>query len=271
MTITDDSRKRFEELYQTVLDASLYAKDMQKGVERNYKEDGSVLTRCDLEISKMITDTVSRLFPEADIISEEEVTATGGNAPMTFILDPIDGTDVFSQGLASFAVSLGILDEDRMPVGAMIAAPRFGIAEEAMNVHLLPGEDLFLNGRKVGQKKESGPGLRQVAFTSHDIGGFDLTRFKGKTRTFGSTIIHLLLPALLEEFDGTVSQPCYVWDLAASHAVLLKQGMDICNEDGTRLEYTDEFLYGRKKCPMCTYAGRRDKIQEMLEVMGRRR
>lgn len=269
MTITDDCRNKLEILYQSVLEAAAYAKCMQKSVTRDYKEDGSVLTECDLEISKRIIQKVKELFPTANIISEEEITKTDKNAPLTFVLDPIDGTDVFSQGLASFAISLAILDENRTPVGALISAPRFGIAEDELNIHLFPGEDLLLNGRKVEKKETKSSELRQIAFTSHDLKSYDLSRFYGKTRTFGSTIIHLLLPALLEQFDGTISQPCYVWDLASSHAVLLKQGMNIYNSDGTELQYTDDFLFERKKCPMCTYAGKKEKVQQMLHEIRR--
>ncbi|HAF85345.1 MAG TPA: inositol monophosphatase, partial [Sphaerochaeta sp.] len=110
--------KKLDILAKAVEDAGLYAKERQREIHRAYKTDGSVITETDLSISKRILSVVSSLFPEANIISEETLTTFSLEAPYTFVLDPIDGTDVYSQGLPSWAVALGVLDKDRKPVGA---------------------------------------------------------------------------------------------------------------------------------------------------------
>lgn len=116
--------KRLDKLANAVEEAGLYAKKQQSKIHRSYKSDGSVITNTDLAISERILSVVSSLFPEANIISEETLTPFDREAPYTFVLDPIDGTDVYSQGMPSWAVALGILDKKRKPVGAYISAPR---------------------------------------------------------------------------------------------------------------------------------------------------
>ena len=122
--------KKLDILENAIRDAGAYAKQMQSKVHRSYKADGSVLTEVDLEISHRILSLLQNLFPDCGIISEEETTERKEDAEYTFVLDPIDGTDVYSQGLPTFAIGLGILDKERRPVGAMISAPRFGIGKD---------------------------------------------------------------------------------------------------------------------------------------------
>ena len=85
--------KKLDILEEAIREAGKYAKEMQASVHRSYKEDGSVLTEVDLEISHRILSLIQSLFPECGIISEEEYTERKDNAEYTFVLDPIDGTD----------------------------------------------------------------------------------------------------------------------------------------------------------------------------------
>lgn len=236
-------------LFQKLRELGEYARKMQKNVKRNFKEDGSVLTEVDLFISHQVIECVKSLFPQANIISEEEMTDFDRNAELTFVLDPIDGTDMYSQGLASWAISLGILNKERKSVGAFIIAPRYGIGEEKMELSLIPGDRLYINGAEVFKKKKN-ENLSQIMFTSHDIRKYDFSSFDGKIRTIGSSILHNLFPAILEEIAASVTQACYCWDIASSHAVLNYFGYSLVYYDRSRVEYTDEFLIEMKKAKM---------------------
>lgn len=241
------NRTSFEELEHEIVEAGRFARNMQRNIRRFFKEDGSVLTETDLAISSRIVSSVHRLFSGANIISEEEKTPFDSNAPFTFVLDPIDGTDVYSQGLPSYAVALGILDRDRNPVGAIIHAPRFGLGQEELLASLFPGGEVLIDGQPaaMADKKDE---IRQIMITSHEIGKYDFSGFHGKARSLGSTILHILLPALMGDVQGALLQRCYVWDIAASHAIIKALGMDISYLDGSALEYTDGMLLERKKC-----------------------
>ena len=78
------------------------ALDAQRGtVERSYKQDGSVLTEIDRRVEDYLFGEISRLYPDANVVTEETARSFDPDRPYTFAVDPIDGTDVFSQGSCS--------------------------------------------------------------------------------------------------------------------------------------------------------------------------
>ncbi len=259
-------REKLDILANAVEDAGLYAKEQQREIHRSYKSDGSVITETDLSISKRILSVVSSLFPEANIISEETLTSFDPEAPYTFVLDPIDGTDVYSQGLPSWAVALGILDKSRKPVGAYIAAPRWGIGEDSLFVRLDPGSELRINGESwtvSGDKNRP----TQITMGSSGQNLMDFSYFHGKIRIFGSSILHMLAPVIYSHIQGCVNQSCYVWDIAASHAVLLACGMDIQYVDGSPFIYDDRFVLERKAFSPSFYAGTEACRTELARIL----
>ncbi len=248
--------EKLDLLEREIIKAGLFAKENQKKVHRSFKEDGSVLTETDTEISHRIITSISSLFPSSQVISEEENTEMKTDPEFYFVLDPIDGTDVYSQGLPSFAVSLGILDSSYNPVGAMIFAPRFGLAEESLFVRLDPGGTVRLNGKEIkkediGDKDE----ICQICVGSKGPKKYSFTSYKGKTRIFGSTILHLLLPSVTATFQGALIEPCFVWDIASSHAVMKYFGMDIEYYDGDEFNYTPDFVNEKKPFSKTAVAG----------------
>lgn len=257
---------RFAQLEETIRQCAAFARDNQRRIHRFYKSDGSVLTETDLEISARVGQRIAQLFPHDTFICEETPIVRRDESEYIFVLDPIDGTDVYSQGLPSYAVALGILGRDRRPVGAIIAAPRFGIGREDLFISLCPGGALYVDGEVFSASPDKDR-VSQVTMGSTDQARVDFSHFNGKVRTFGSSIIHLVSPVVFSSMQGCVNQPCYVWDIAASHAVLLSQGMDIRYCDGSAFEYTDDFLYEKRKYRMDIYAGTPKGIQEMMTTL----
>lgn len=244
-----------------IREAGAFAVANQKGISIKTKADGSPVTVVDITISDMIIDTITELLPSCNIISEESLTEFKKDAPYSFILDPIDGTDVFSQGLPSFAIALGILDSNRVPVGAMIYAPRFGVGENELFLRLDPGLELLLNGLRV--KTEQKDDVEQITMSSKGQRLIDFTDYNGKVRTFGSTIIHMIAPIVFKNISGCVNAPCYVWDFAASHAVLKSQGYDVKYWNLEPVEYTDELLIERKRLKGFILAGTEKGIEKL--------
>ncbi len=258
---------RLDILASAVREAGRYAAAAQSRVHRSFKDDGSVLTEADTAISHRITRTIRELFPEAAVISEEEETENRSR-DWIFILDPIDGTDVYSQGLPSFAVSLGILDSDLVPRGAIIAAPRFGLASEELFIRLDPGSRALMDGEMIAACTGKDT-ITEVTMGSKGPLELDFSSYRGKIRIFGSTILHILAPAVYPSIEGTVVQKCFAWDIASSHAVLRSQGMDLEREDGTPFRYTERFVFGKEKLDSVLYGGTergRRLLRSMLPV-----
>lgn len=247
----------FDELAAEVRKAGQYAKQQQKRIHRMIKPDGSILTESDLAVTDSIIGAIKRIFISDYNIVTEEIDIKGFNpkARYTFVLDPIDGTDSYSQGFPAWCIALGILDSARRPVGAMICAPRFGIGEEELFVRTDPGSDEIMIGSKHFQPYDGKDDIRELMIGSNTFREADISSYQGKIRSYGSSIIHMLAPAIYSNIGGGVNPTCYVWDIAASHAVLLKAGMDVCYADGSPFSYTDRILLERQKYDMPLLVG----------------
>ncbi len=263
-TIDLDSGK-LDLLSKKIVEMGDWAADMQKDLHIRYKEDDSPVTQVDLGISHEIIKTIRELFPECGIITEEEEVEKSSNPPFVFVLDPIDGTDMYSQGLPSFCVALGILDSAFAPVGAVIYAPRFGRAtREGMLIRLNPGGRPTINGEelKITGDKDS---IWQITASSTLLRFVDFTSYKGKIRMFGSQILQILAPALFMHIAVSVNEPCYIWDYAAAHAVIRSLGMDLYTPDMKNFTYSGSFI-DRKRESVITYGGRKDIVERLREI-----
>jgi myo-inositol-1(or 4)-monophosphatase len=260
-------KDKLDILYAEVLSCAKYAVEMQSCITRSYKADGSVLTKTDLEISSRIITKVKYLFPSCNIISEEEQTPYDCTAPYTFVLDPIDGTDVYSNGFPSFALALGILDNKRIPVGCMIVAPRFGRAKESLEIRLDPCGKLLIDNEIIKELDADKDVVKQITISSKSQKKINFDNYKGKVRTFGSTIIHIVCPVVFPFIQGCINQRAFIWDICASHAVLNHLGMSIVYKDGTPLTYTDKIIIDRDVCDMTLYCGTEKGIKDMMRAL----
>jgi len=260
------SKYKLDELFKEVISCAKYAKDIQKEVIRHYKTDGSVLTKADTEISNRIISKVNTLFPNCNIVSEEDDTPFDYNAPFTFVLDPIDGTDIYSQGLPSFAISLGIINKERKAVGAMILAPRFGIAKEELRVRLDPMSELLIDNLPFSNI-ENKDIPKQITISSKLNRKINNDNFHGKFRTFGSSILQILAPAIYSNIEGCINQRAYVWDIASSHAVLNYLNMKMVYPNKEEVIYDDDLLINRKLTKDIFYCGSDKCIDTLLKQL----
>ncbi|HLW22708.1 MAG TPA: inositol monophosphatase family protein [Sphaerochaetaceae bacterium] len=253
----------YDEREQLIIDMGAYACKAQGDIFRDYKDDGSVLTATDTYINERVARGIAQLFPEADIVTEESLQPFSGEAPVTFILDPIDGTDVYSQGLPGWCISLGILNENRTCVGAMVYAPRWGLSsEEGLFLRQDPGKDLLLNGKPF-KPRLTHTKLEQLAMASHAPRHISIKKFDGKIRCYGSNILHMISPLIHPHIQGAISVPCFVWDIAGAHALLELQGMVVQYGDGSPFIYTDKLLREREPFEGIVLSGTKEAVETM--------
>lgn len=87
-----------------------------------------LVTAADLEAEKMMTRALNIAFPSALVVGEEaasndpSMVAKIDDAPLCFILDPVDGTWHFANGLAMFGVILSVTQYGK-PVFGLIYDP----------------------------------------------------------------------------------------------------------------------------------------------------
>lgn len=261
-----DARKKFFLLCSAIRQCGEAARANQSMIHRSLKYDGSILTETDLAVSDVIVRTLRSLYPDCNVVTEEtDLKSFSDDARYTFILDPIDGTDAYSQGLPAWAVALGILDRERKVCGAIIYAPRFGVGTQDLFICSLPDEDgVYLNG-KPHQAPQHYDIPRQMIVSSNILNHVDMGCYDGKIRAFGSSIIHIICPAFISNLDCTINTYCFVWDIASAHAIVRKSGLEMCYLDGSPIVYDDRLLIERKEIKMPVIIGSKACVRWMQD------
>lgn len=105
--------------------------------------DSDVVTIADKESEKLIVSMIREKFPEHGIITEESEPINEERV-WRWVIDPLDGTTNYSQGLPTFSVSIA-LEHNGEAVLGVVFAPYLGEL-----FHAIKGEGAFLNGRRIG-------------------------------------------------------------------------------------------------------------------------
>src|SRR3569832_1029621 len=83
--------------------------------------NSNAVSDSDRDVETMLRSRLRSTYPDHAIIGEE-MTVTARSAPYTWVIDPVDGTTNFLNGLPLFAVSIGLLHKGRPLVGAIWCA-----------------------------------------------------------------------------------------------------------------------------------------------------
>jgi myo-inositol-1(or 4)-monophosphatase len=130
-------------------EASLIANEKFGKVTGVTKEgdNNQVLTEADIAIGKLIIQKIKKTFPDYNVIDEEAGVIDNGSA-FTWVVDPIDGTSNFANGVPAYGVMIGLL-QDATPIAGGIALPYYDeiyVAEK--------GKGAYCNEAKIAVTKE---------------------------------------------------------------------------------------------------------------------
>lgn len=110
-------------------------------------DNNQVLTETDIAIGKKLIVKITQAFPEHNII-DEEAGVIDNDSKYTWVIDPIDGTSNFANGVPTYGIMLGLLEND-IPIAGGIALPEFSEIYTAEK-----GEGAFCNGEKIEVSSE---------------------------------------------------------------------------------------------------------------------
>ena len=95
---------------------ALVVERFRSDVEVSLKGRANVVTDADLASEQLILDYVGQEYPDFGILSEESAPVAG-SSPYTWVVDPIDGTRNFAEGIPHFCVVVAIADGDQVVAG----------------------------------------------------------------------------------------------------------------------------------------------------------
>ena len=117
---------------ESILKAGKLAlKWFKKDPEQWKKNDGSLVSKADIEINDLLNKLLKNKNPEFGWLSEEnEDDKSRLNKKITFVVDPLDGTKAFLEGKKEFSISIAIV-KNGLPISGIVFSPSTGEIFEA--------------------------------------------------------------------------------------------------------------------------------------------
>ena len=181
----------------------------------------------DVQSQKLITDMILARFPDHAILGEEGGD-TGGDGPIEWIVDPIDGTVNYFFGIPHFCVSIAARERDtkKLLIGVIFDP----MQKETFSVKA--GGTTLLNGKpvKCSSRAEMREAVVTVGFSkSKEALDLGFERYKRiayevrKTRMLGSAALAMAYIAC-GRLDAYVEEQISLWDIAAGQLMIEEGG-----------------------------------------------
>jgi myo-inositol-1(or 4)-monophosphatase len=181
-----------------------------------FKPDRTLLTEADLAANAFISKEIRAAFPEDHILSEEADTGFPADGRPTWIVDPLDGTTNFEQGLHHWGASIARAVDGRVQAAAL----SFPLLNESYSA--FAGAGARLNGERL-HVPPSGSHLVSFFLCDSRVNRKYTSRIRYKTRILGSAAYNFCALAKGSGVIGFESIP-KIWDIAASWLVLKEAG-----------------------------------------------
>jgi histidinol-phosphatase len=196
--------------------------------EVRQKPDLSPVTQADLEVETALRDMISARFPEDAVTGEEHGEGAGDRV---WIIDPIDGTKNFADGVPIWATLLALQVDGRSVLG-MASAPALGERYEATS-----GGGARWNGRELRASRRSLEDAFMV-FSSVDdwIDGPRAPAFhhllsgSRRSRGFGDFWGHMLVARGAADF--MLEPALRIWDWASVTVIVEEAGGRVTTFEG---------------------------------------
>ena len=107
------------------------------------KGPANLVTQADVEAEEAIVRLIAGRFPSHAFLREEGGSDTDPTTGPVWIIDPLDGTNNYAQGIPHFAVSIAFADAGRVKTG-VVCDP---IRSELFTA--IEGQGAFLNGQPI--------------------------------------------------------------------------------------------------------------------------
>ena len=217
---------------------------LERGFGVKTKADRSLVTEADQAIERRARELLDRWFPDHGVIGEE-YPATRPESPFQWIIDPIDGTEEFVNGIPTFGAMLALHHRGEPLVGV--------IDHAALDLRVDAGVGLgaFRNGQRIRlptAAADQHPDQVRLALSARinftrqidESPLFEtLTRLYPNHRIYRAAYAHTA--AITGAVDAMVDMHNHVWDLAPSRVLIEEAGgvwevvRDFAAADGGRL------------------------------------
>jgi myo-inositol-1(or 4)-monophosphatase len=211
--------------------------DSYERIERiDYKSKRDVVTNADYASERLVIDAIRDRFPDDAILAEESgehaamVKRDGSRSGRTWVIDPLDGTVNYANGIPYYCVSIGLVVDARPAVGVVLDPARGDCYAAAAD------GPATLNGEPITASEKEALSDYVVSLAVIGRGGLSRERRIAPLirihRRMGSAALSLAYVAN-GRFDAFIQNGgLSLWDVAASGLIAERAGAVVTSVDG---------------------------------------
>ena len=225
------------------------------------KGPGDFVSSADKRTEKIIIEELQKAHPEYGILTEEAGIINKTNISNRWIIDPIDGTTNFINGVPQFAISIGYEEESEIKCGVIFnpITNEMFFAEKGSGAYLNNSRIRVSNKKKIKDALLVTGGPKFVSKIKDKIFSeyIKMSNHVTSVRKFGSAALDMAFVAS-GRFDGFWQRELNYWDIAA--------GIIILKEAGGFVEFFDKDPgFPLKRNILASNANIHDELRELIK------
>tara|TARA_X000001036_G_scaffold207935_1_gene195528 strand:- start:163 stop:966 length:804 start_codon:yes stop_codon:yes gene_type:complete len=192
------------------------------------KGPGDFVSSADKRTEKIIIEELQKAHSDYGIITEESGNINTSNKNNRWIIDPIDGTTNFLNGIPQFAISIGYEEENEIKCGVIFDPIKNEMfcAEKGNGAYLNNSRIRVSNKKRLKDALLVTGGPRQSSKIKKEIFSEFIKvsdSILSPVRKFGSAALDMAYVAC-GRFDGYWQRELSYWDVAAGVIILKEAG-----------------------------------------------
>ena len=196
------------------------------------------VTTADNAADKYLRETLTKAYPGYGWLSEETVdSAERLQNSRAWVVDPLDGTKEFIEGVDHFVVSVGLVENGEPIIGVLYNPASKEIFTASR------GNGAFLDGEKINcsslEKFTEMVILNSRSETRNGLWEPYSNDFK-EQRAIGSVAYKLGLTSAAQADIFASLRPKNEWDVCAGHCIIREAGGEMVTLDGKPITYNNE-------------------------------
>jgi len=209
----------------------------------DYKGRINLVTNVDKEAEKEVIETISKYYPEHNILTEETEYAQDASQPFRWVIDPLDGMTNYVHGFPFVCVSIALQRNNESIVGVVYNP----ILNELFYAE--KGNGSFRNSEpiSVSDNADFSKSLLATGFPydmlnekKNNIRNFSkmIKKCRGIRRPGAATLDMCYVACGI--FDGYWELELFPWDTAAGIVILEEAGGKVTKFDGSKFSIFDK-------------------------------
>ena len=191
------------------------------------KGPGDFVTSADKRTEEILINELQKAHPEYGIVTEETGIINKSNTKNRWIIDPIDGTFNFMNGIPQFAISIGYEEDNEIKCGVIFnpILNEMFCAEKGNGAYLNNSRIRVSNQKKISDALVVTGGPKGTSKIKDKIFSeyINVSKNVANVRKFGSAALDMAYVAC-GRFDGYWQRELNYWDIAAGIIILKEAG-----------------------------------------------